>query len=196
MAKTQERVLAFVMAAVFLLTSVGITVLVIKQTQDQKEAKEALSQLEQTTGDTEDMQSQNNTQQPEPKEGALQGTKLVGFTPVDKVDTLQIIDLVEGTGEAVKSGATVNAHYTGAVAKDGTIFQSSYDFGNSVSFPLSNVIKGWTDGVPGMKVGGKRRLLIPAAQAYGSAPPAGSGIPADADLVFDIELVKIDQQGS
>ncbi len=54
------------------------------------------------------------------------------------------------------------------------------------------MIAGWTQGVPGMKVGGTRRLLIPAAMAYGSRPPYGSGIPVDADLVFDIELVSID----
>ncbi len=124
-----------------------------------------------------------------PKEGALQGTKLADFTPVEKVDALQIIDLKEGSGEAVADGATVTAHYTGALAKDGTIFQSSHDMGQPIAFPLDGVIKGWQDGVPGMKVGGKRRLLIPAEQAYGAQ--AQNGIPANSDLVFDIELVKI-----
>ncbi len=124
-----------------------------------------------------------------PKEGALQGTKLADFTPVEKVDALQIIDLKEGDGETVAAGATVTAHYTGALAKDGTIFQSSHDMGQPIAFPLDGVIKGWQDGVPGMKVGGKRRLLIPAEQAYGSQ--AQNGIPANSDLVFDIELVKI-----
>jgi FKBP-type peptidyl-prolyl cis-trans isomerase len=56
---------------------------------------------------------------------------------------------------------------------------------------LNQVIPGWTEGIPGMKVGGKRRLLIPAAQAYGANPPSGSNIPANADLVFDITLYKI-----
>ncbi len=114
------------------------------------------------------------------------------FTPVDSVAELQTTDRVEGTGDTVQPGATVTCHYTGAVAKTGGVFQSSKDFGRPISFPLSGVIKGWTDGVPGMKVGGTRRLLIPADQAYGSTPPYGSGIPADADLVFDIELVSID----
>ena len=120
----------------------------------------------------------------------LEGTKLAGFTPVESVTELQIIDTVVGTGDVVPEGATITAHYTGALAKDGTIFQSSHDFGEAISFGLNQVIAGWTKGVPGMKVGGTRRLLIPAAMAYGSQSPS-SNIPPNSDLVFDIELVKI-----
>jgi len=118
----------------------------------------------------------------------LQGTQLANFTPVEHIDSLQIEDVTPGTGEEVQPGATVTVDYTGAVAATGTIFQSSLDFGEQISFPLSGVIKGWTDGVPGMKVGGTRRLLIPAAMAYGAHAPTGSGIPDNADLVFDITL--------
>lgn len=114
------------------------------------------------------------------------------FTPVDTVSELQIIDRVDGTGVEAAASDTVTCHYTGAIAKTGAVFQSSRDFGKAISFPLNGVIKGWTEGVPGMKVGGTRRLLIPAAKAYGHTPPYGSGIPADADLVFDIELVSIE----
>lgn len=118
--------------------------------------------------------------------------KLNNFTPVSKVNKLEKIDLVVGTGAEVKAGDTVSVHYTGAVAATGGIFQSSKDFGTEpVTFPLANVIKGWTDGIPGMKIGGTRRLIIPAAQAYGATPPPNSGIPANADLVFDVELVAI-----
>jgi FKBP-type peptidyl-prolyl cis-trans isomerase len=113
------------------------------------------------------------------------------FTPTDSIPELVTDDRVEGTGAVVAQGDTVTCHYTGAVAKTGTVFQSSRDFGKPISFPLSGVIAGWTQGVPGMKVGGTRRLLIPAALAYGATPPYGSGIPANADLVFDIELVSI-----
>lgn len=120
----------------------------------------------------------------------LQGTKLANFTPIDSVTELKIEDTVVGTGDTVQPGATITAHYTGALAKDGTIFQSSLDMGQPVTFGLDQVIKGWTDGVPGMKVGGKRRLIIPAAQAYGANSPSAA-IPANADLVFDIELVRI-----
>ncbi len=114
------------------------------------------------------------------------------FTPVDAVPELVSEDRKPGTGAVVESGDTVTCHYTGAVAKTGEVFQSSHDFGKPISFPLDGVIAGWTEGVPGMKVGGTRRLLIPAAKAYGSTPPYGSGIPANADLVFDIDLVAIE----
>jgi peptidylprolyl isomerase len=113
------------------------------------------------------------------------------FTPIEAVDSLQIIDTVEGSGEPVTAGATVTVDYTGAVAATGHIFQSSKDFGKPITFGLGQVIKGWTDGIPGMKVGGTRRLIIPADQAYGSNPPYGSGIPADAALVFDVTLHEI-----
>lgn len=121
---------------------------------------------------------------------ALEGAKLQDFEPRGAVSQLEIIDTVEGTGDEVPVGATITAHYTGALVADGTIFQSSKDFGNPITFGLNQVIKGWTDGVPGMKVGGTRRLIIPAAQAYGASSPA-SNIPANSDLVFDIELTAI-----
>ncbi|MEJ0073582.1 MAG: FKBP-type peptidyl-prolyl cis-trans isomerase [Candidatus Saccharibacteria bacterium] len=114
------------------------------------------------------------------------------FTPIDSVPELVKEDRVLGTGAEVAPGDTVTCHYTGAVAKTGEVFQTSHDFGKPISFPLNGVIAGWTEGVPGMKVGGTRRLLIPAAKAYGANPPGGSGIPANADLVFDIELVAIE----
>lgn len=120
----------------------------------------------------------------------LEGTKLANFEPVDTVTELQIIETIEGTGDQVPEGATITAHYTGALCKDGTIFQSSHDFGEAISFGLNQVIKGWTVGVPGMKVGGTRRLVIPSDMAYGSVR-AAANIPPNSDLVFDIELVAI-----
>lgn len=120
----------------------------------------------------------------------LEGTKLANFTPTTKVEKLEIIDTVAGNGEEVAPGATITAHYTGALAKDGTIFQSSRDFGEPITFPLNRVIAGWTEGVPGMKVGGTRRLIIPSEKAYGSVR-AAANIPPNSDLVFDIELTAI-----
>jgi peptidylprolyl isomerase len=123
----------------------------------------------------------------------LQGTKLTNFTPPGKpVLELEIIDTTEGSGAVVPEGATITAHYTGALVEDGTIFQSSHDFGEPITFGLNQVIEGWTKGVPGMKVGGSRRLVIPAAQAYGAHSPSPD-IPANADLVFDIELTAVQQ---
>lgn len=146
------------------------------------------------TATTGEQQAQPTEQKSmEPNTNANKNVRnLSNFTPVAKVSTLEKIDTVVGTGAEVKAGDTVSVHYTGAVAATGAIFQSSKDFGTEpVTFPLSGVIKGWTDGIPGMKIGGTRRLVIPAAQAYGANPPANSGIPANADLVFDVELVAI-----
>ncbi len=121
----------------------------------------------------------------------LQGTKLADFTPVASIGQLQTVDSAPGSGDSVKSGDTITVDYTGAVASTGVIFQSSKDTGQPVSFPLSGVIAGWSQGIPGVKVGGTRRLLIPANLAYGANPPSGSGIPANADLVFDVTVHKI-----
>lgn len=116
---------------------------------------------------------------------------MANFTPISTVPELQIIDIIEGTGDIVPSNATITAHYTGALCKDGTIFQSSHDFGKPITFGLNQVIAGWSKGVPGMKVGGTRRLIIPSAMAYGSVR-ASANIPANSDLIFDIELVSLD----
>lgn len=120
----------------------------------------------------------------------LAGSKLADFSPIPHVLELQIIDVHEGSGESAPTGGTITAHYTGALANNGTIFQSSHDFGRPITFSLNQVIQGWGLGVPGMKVGGTRRLVIPAHLAYGAQSPAPN-IPANSDLVFDIELVAI-----
>lgn len=126
---------------------------------------------------------------------AYEGTKLHDFEPRNElVGELEIIDIDAGTGEEVRPGAKITAHYTGALVKNGVIFQSSHDFGKAITFGLDQVIQGWTQGVPGMRVGGTRRLVIPAAMAYGTSSPAPN-IPANSDLVFDIDLMEIPQNG-
>lgn len=180
-----QRVFILTIVIVFFFTSVAFTGFVIwDQVRTNRETKKQ-------TELTQQLNDQLKKKQ-EGKDNAvkLEGTKLADFTPIDKVTELQKIDTIVGTGEEVQPGATVTAHYTGALAKDGTIFQSSLDTGSPIPFSLNSVIKGWTEGVPGMKVGGKRRLIIPAEKAYGAQSPS-SNIPANSDLVFDIELVKI-----
>jgi FKBP-type peptidyl-prolyl cis-trans isomerase len=105
---------------------------------------------------------------------------------------LQYEDLKEGTGEAAKSGDTVEVHYTGWLKDGGKKFDSSLDRGKPFSFRLGAgmVIKGWDEGVAGMKVGGKRKLTIPSKLGYGERG-AGGAIPPNADLVFEVELLKI-----
>ena len=108
-----------------------------------------------------------------------------------KLDSgLEIWDVKEGKGEAVKKGGEVTVHYTGWLTdKDATKFDSSLDRGKPISFPLTGVIKGWQEGIPGMKPGGVRRLKIPANLAYGEKG-AGRVIPPNATLVFEVELIE------
>ena len=99
-------------------------------------------------------------------------------------------DLVVGTGATAVAGDSLTVNYIGWLA-DGTKFDSSYDRGQPYPFRLGagEVIKGWDEGIPGMKVGGKRRLVIPPSLAYGSA---GRGsIPPNATLKFEVDLVSI-----
>lgn len=188
MAQLPKRIFALSLAILFFVTTVGFTGLVIWQIQQENEQAKIDEGLQQA------LQQQQTQQQPEnqinQEEGALKGTKLQNFAPVSSVNQLQTVDIKEGTGEEVAAGATVTAHYTGALAKDGTIFESSKDGGQPATFPLAQVIAGWQQGVPGMKVGGTRRLIIPASLAYGEAgsPPT---IGPNEPLVFDIELISI-----
>ncbi len=102
---------------------------------------------------------------------------------------LVLEDITIGEGPEVKDGASVVAHYHGTLKADPTkVFDSSFERGEPVAFPLANVIPGWQKGVPGMKVGGVRRLIIPAALAYGERSPSPE-IPANSDLVFVIKLI-------
>jgi len=181
MAGRAQRAFILVIAIVFLVTSVGTSGYLLYDilTDDSSSAVNQEANTQQQT-ETQD----------KPKENSLEGTQLANYEPVDSVPELKIIDLEQGTGAVVKTGDTVTAHYTGALAKTGVIFQSSLDAGQPIPFSLNQVIEGWQKGVPGMKEGGTRRLLIPAAMAYGSQSPSES-IPPNSDLVFDIQLVKI-----
>ncbi|MEO6171268.1 MAG: FKBP-type peptidyl-prolyl cis-trans isomerase [Lysobacter sp.] len=117
------------------------------------------------------------------------------------VAELQRIDLVNGTGAVAAPGDEVNVHYTGWLFDDtapeqrGTQFDSSRDRGTPLTFRLGagRVIRGWDDGVAGMRVGGTRVLLIPAELGYGRRG-AGGAIPPDASLVFEVELVDVTKQ--
>ncbi|MBM4126845.1 MAG: FKBP-type peptidyl-prolyl cis-trans isomerase [Nitrospira sp.] len=104
---------------------------------------------------------------------------------------LKYVDQVVGTGDAAVAGKTVSVHYTGWL-ENGKKFDSSVDRGQPFSFRLGagNVIKGWDEGVEGMKVGGKRKLTIPSDLGYGSRG-AGGVIPPNATLIFDVELLGI-----
>jgi FKBP-type peptidyl-prolyl cis-trans isomerase len=98
--------------------------------------------------------------------------------------------LKEGTGPEVKPGQTVSVNYIGSLT-DGTKFDASLDHGGAQQFPIGRgkVIKGWDEGIPGMKVGEKRRLVVPADLGYGTQ--ANGPIPANSALVFEVEVVEV-----
>ena len=102
---------------------------------------------------------------------------------------LVIIDLEEGTGAEAATGATVEVHYLGVDFETGEEFDSSWNRGQSIEFPLAGLIKGWQDGIPGMRVGGRRQLVCPPQFAYG---PAGAGHRLSGrTLVFVIDLLGV-----
>jgi peptidylprolyl isomerase len=107
--------------------------------------------------------------------------------PAEKASELTCRDLVVGTGKEVKPGDTVTVQYVGVSQSTGKQFDASWDRGEPATFSLTGVIKGWTDGIPGMKVGGRRLLVIPGDQAYG---PSGRGadIGPDDTLVFIVDV--------
>ena len=110
---------------------------------------------------------------------------------VDAVTELVVTDEVEGQGDEVTAGATVTAHYVGVSASTGAQFDASWDRGAPISFPLDGVIRGWSEGLLGMKVGGRRNLVIPGDMAYGANPPPGAGIAPNETLVFVVDLVAV-----
>jgi hypothetical protein len=119
------------------------------------------------------------------------GPPPVSAQPTVTADGLQIIEVEAGTGDEAQSGQTVSVHYTGWLA-DGTQFDSSLDRGQPITFVLGSgqIIPGFDEGVTGMKVGEKRRLIMPPDLAYGAQgrPPV---IPPNAELTFDVQLVSV-----
>lgn len=102
-------------------------------------------------------------------------------------EDLVIVDLIEGDGAEAQPGGVVEVHYVGVDFETGEQFDSSWDRGQTIEFPLHGLIAGWQEGIPGMKEGGRRQLTIPPEAAYG---PAGGGHPLSGrTLVFVIDLI-------
>ena len=101
---------------------------------------------------------------------------------------LQIIDVIEGSGDEAQASSTVDVHYLGVEFESGEEFDSSWSRGESINFPLRSLIQGWQTGIPGMKVGGRRKLIVPPAQAYGQegGHPLGGKT-----LIFVIDLLGV-----
>jgi FKBP-type peptidyl-prolyl cis-trans isomerase FkpA len=178
-----KRVTSFVLALIIFGSAVASAIFVLQAIREEQDTSQTAS-----TESVTETTTQEQTQEEQPvNENQLEGTQLANFAPSPaRVTELKVEDIKVGTGAEVTATGTVTAHYTGALVATGVIFQSSKDTGSEFTAPLSNLIEGWQKGIPGMKVGGVRRITIPAAQAYGSTERPG--IPADSDLVFDIEL--------
>lgn len=116
----------------------------------------------------------------------------IDMTNQEHSEDLEIETLTEGQGEEVKSGDTVSVHYKGTL-DDGTVFDSSYDRGVPAEFAIGvgQVIQGWDQGIPGMKVGERRKLVIPSELGYGETGTPGGPIPPNARLTFEVELIEI-----
>ena len=129
---------------------------------------------------------------PTPKTGPLSKQPVILAPKGNPPKTVQTKDLVKGTGAVAKSGDTITVNYVGALYKGGKVFDASWKRNQTFTTALSSsaVIPGWVTGIAGMKVGGRRQLIIPPAQGYGAKgqPPA---IPANATLIFDVDLLKI-----
>ena len=179
------------LAGLFLITGLGVGLLAFWQaTHPAKNTQNTSTSTTQSIKCADDPSIQFNTSTGSAK---LAGAKLSDYTPLPKLTAVECTDVKVGTiGQAVASSSSITANYTGAVAATGVIFQSSLDNnGQPFTTAISGVIPGWQEGLLGMKAGGERRLFVPAALAYGANPPAGSGIPANADLVFDVSVIAV-----
>lgn len=129
---------------------------------------------------------------PGPGEGDIKVKPVIPRQSGAAPKVLIVQDVIVGTGAEAKSGDSVTVQYVGVLFSNGKEFDSSWKAGKPFTFDLGSggVIAGWDQGVEGMKVGGRRRLIIPAELAYGAAgsPPS---IPANAALVFDVDLVSV-----
>lgn len=175
MARMRDRVFAGFGAFLFLASACALTIFVILQPGS-------------NTTDTQTSQQQACT------DTGTEPTLPVPtvYKPKEPVKSLQVTDLKVGSGPAAKSGDCLVMKYYGTLASNGTKFDEDFTDTTGFAFTLGQgqVITGWDQGLVGMKAGGERRLVIPAAQAYGSQSPSAA-IPANSDLVFVVKLLRI-----
>lgn len=174
MARMRERLFAGFGAFLFLASASVLTIFVLfQQGSGDTPAQTAAKTCEQSqTGPTQAV--------PDP------------YLPAEPVTALQSTDLSQGTGPAAKNGDCLVMKYYGTLATNGTKFDENFTDTTAFGFTLGagQVIEGWDKGMVGMKAGGMRRLVIPAAQAYGAQSPSAA-IPANSDLVFVVKLLEI-----
>jgi FKBP-type peptidyl-prolyl cis-trans isomerase len=177
-ANTGQRVVAFSLALLFFITTVATAAYVVWELSRENSVPDIA---------VDTQQDQTNQIQEEPPVDQQPTEIIDNFNGPYTIAELRFETITEGSGEVVQPGDTVTIHYTGALATNGQIFDSSVSRGEPATFPLGSLIQGWQEGIPGMKIGEKRRLFIPSALGYGAAG-AGANIPPNSDLIFDIEL--------
>ena len=182
MARKRDRAFALSMAVLFFITAFGFSFFVIWNLVQQNKASNNNSA---STNNSNQCSSYN-----QPAVTALAAPTV--YKPPGAVSSLQVTDLTVGTGAAAKSGDCLIVQYYGTLATTGAVFDENFSKTTGFEFKLGagQVIPGWDKGLVGMKVGGERRLVIPANLAYGSQSPSAS-IPANSTLVFVIKLDKI-----
>lgn len=184
-----QRVVSFILAAFLILSSVGAVYLVIRNSSEADKADKKAQ---------ESAKSTNDNNQPKQEACAVQGNPVSKNKPADilklsaPVNELQITDTVVGDGQVAQLNDCITVNYRLSLI-DGTIVAGNDTFtaGKPIAFDLveGGLIEGWTKGIPGMKVGGLRRLVVPASLGYGDR--ASSSIPANSTLIFDVELLDI-----
>lgn len=183
-----QRIVSFMLAAFLLLSTIAAVYLVFKQSSDADKA----DKLAQETTIEQDNQAKQE------EVCAVNGKPVSQNKPTDvltisnPVTELQITDTVVGSGDTAQLNDCITVNYRLNLT-DGTIVSGNDTFssGSPIAFDLvqGGLIEGWTKGIPGMKVGGLRRLVVPASLGYGDR--ATSGIPANSTLIFDVELLDI-----
>lgn len=184
MAKLPQRIFALTFAILFFASASAFAVYVVyNAVQTHKHASSDTAS--QNANNATAVNCQDNGTEPADAAPAV-------FKTSSPVTSLEIKDLTPGTGQAAKNGDCLVVKYYGSLAKTGAVFDQNYTTTTGFAFTLGQgqVIQGWDKGMVGMKVGGVRQLVIPAAQAYGSASPSAS-IPANSDLVFVVKLLRI-----
>ncbi len=195
-ASNGQRVAAFFLAALFLASTIATTAYVIYQIRGEDGENLLVTETPEERAEGERAEAIRRQQEEATARGVC-GTRTYDMvdarplpeitTAADAITELETIDVKQGEGEEVQPGDCVAALYHGTLASDGSVFDSRYELGEPIEFSLDAVVQGWTDGIPGMKVGGVRRLLIPAAQGYGEQ--TRDGIPAGSDLIFEVEII-------
>lgn len=183
MTRKRDRIFAFLGAMLFLVTASALTIAVIVSGINSHNNK--------STSNTDLSAQQAAVNCPQTSVSASAETKPEIYKTTDAAKEIETTDLVAGNGATVKSGDCLQVKYLGSVAKDGMVFDENFDQTTALQFLLGQgqVIQGWDQGLIGAKVGGIRRLVIPAVLAYANQPPDGSGIPANADLVFTVKIL-------